>query len=479
MSILQIEINQTNQVSKLNMSISKLNDVTPEMIQRYNRPGPRYTSYPTVPIWDKGHFHEEYIQCLQEESIKDRPISLYVHLPFCRQLCTFCGCNKFITSNRKITDDYLSALCKEIEEIARIMRSRKKLAQIHLGGGTPTFFNHEQLEGFINKITSRFELQENSELAFEADPRVTNLDHLETLYKLGFRRVSFGVQDLNSDVQMAINRNQTSRQSWDTINNSRSIGYTSINLDLVYGLPLQTYQGFCKTLNEVGEMRPDRLAIYSFAYLPGMFKTHKKAIKEKDLPVPEEKIKIYLETIRFFTELGYVMIGMDHYALPEDELTLALKKRTLHRNFMGYTTLHNMAQIGVGVSAISDFGGSYWQNDKDLHQYINEAYNKTLNPHRRIKLDKEDQLRREVIETLMCHGEISIPDFENRYKISFRDHFNNAWLDLEKFAEEGLVQLDSKKITLTPVGALFTRNIVMPFDRYLKESSSISFSKTV
>ena len=461
------------------MSISRINDVTTEMIQRYNRPGPRYTSYPTVPIWEKGQFHEDYVQCLQKESLKDRPISLYVHLPFCRQLCTFCGCNKFITNNKNITEDYLSALNKEIDLIAKIIQSRKKLAQIHLGGGTPTYFNHKQLERVIKKITSRFDLQENCELAFEADPRVTTIDHLETLYKLGFRRVSFGVQDLNSDVQKAINRNQTTKQSWDTINNSRSIGYTSINLDLVYGLPLQTHESFCKTLNEVREMRPDRLAVYSFAYLPGMFKTHKRAIKKKDLPIPEEKIQIYLKAIRFFTEIGYVMIGMDHYALPEDELALALKRKTLHRNFMGYTTLHNMAQIGVGVSAISDFGISYWQNNKDLHQYMNEAFNKILNPRRGIKLDKEDQLRREVIETLMCHGEISIPDFETRYEISFSKHFNNAWPELEKFAQDGLVKLDSKKIHLTPVGTLFTRNIAMPFDRYLTESSSMNFSKTV
>ena len=461
------------------MPHSIINDVTPEMIQRYNRPGPRYTSYPTVPVWEKGQFHEDYVQCLQKESLKERPISLYVHLPFCRQLCTFCGCNKFITGNRKITEDYLSALDKEIDGVAKILHSRKKLAQIHLGGGTPTYLNPKQLERFINKITSRFDVQENSELAFEADPRVTTIDHLETLYGLGFRRVSFGVQDLNRDVQKAINRNQTAKQSWDTINNSRSIGYTSINLDLVYGLPLQTHQSFCKTLDEVGKMRPDRLAVYSFAYLPGMFKTHKRAIKDKDLPVPEEKIQIYLEAIRFFTEIGYVMIGMDHYALPEDELALALKNRTLHRNFMGYTTLHNMAQIGIGVSAISDFGDSYWQNNKDLYQYMNEASDKILNPRRGIKLDKEDQLRREVIETLMCHGEILISDFETRYEINFSKHFNNAWTELEKFAREGLVKLDSNKIDLTPVGTLFTRNIAMTFDRYLTESGSMNFSKTV
>ena len=265
------------------------NDVSAEMIQRYNLPGPRYTSYPTVPVWDNGEFHDDYVQCLKKESLIDRPISLYIHLPFCRQLCTFCGCNKFITSNRNITDNYLYSLDREIEGVSSILKSRKKIAQIHLGGGTPTYLDHKQLEKIINKITSKFDLQKNSELAFEADPRVTTVDHLETLYELGFRRVSFGVQDLNINVQKAINRNQTASQSWHTIKNSRTIGYTSINLDLVYGLPHQTHHSFCKTLDEVGEMRPERLAVYSFAYLPGMFKTHKKAIKEKDLPLPEKK----------------------------------------------------------------------------------------------------------------------------------------------------------------------------------------------
>jgi oxygen-independent coproporphyrinogen-3 oxidase len=250
-------------------------------------------------------------------------------------------------------------------------------------------------------------------------------------------------------------------------------------MDLIYGLPLQTQHSFRKTLEEVNKMRPDRLAIYSFAYLPGMFKTHKRAIREKDLPSPEEKIAIYLETIRFLAEAGYVMIGMDHYALPTDELALAAKNRTLHRNFMGYTTLHNMAQIGVGVSAISDFGDSYWQNTKEIDQYMNEATEKKLIPRKGMKLDEEDLLRRDLIETLMCHGEISITDFETRYKIEFQDHFSQAWKKLEQFKQEGLVNLSLEKIELTHVGVLFTRNLAMPFDRYLEESAHQHFSKTV
>ena len=454
-------------------------DVTPEMIQRYNRPGPRYTSYPTVPVWKEGEFANDYTASLHKEGQNEQPLSLYVHIPFCQQLCTFCGCNKYITNNQNIVEKYLTALEQEIAGVAERLGQRKELAQIHFGGGTPTFLNPEQLSRVVEMIVSRFDALEDCEWAFEANPRVTTTKQLEVLYELGFRRVSFGVQDLDPAIQRAINRNQTAEQSWETLETARSLGYKSINLDLVYGLPLQTQHGFRKTLEEVNKMRPDRLAVYSFAYLPGMFKTHERAIKEKDLPTPEEKINIYLEAINFFAEAGYVMIGMDHYALPEDELAQALKNRTLHRNFMGYTTLHNMAQIGVGVSAISDFGDSYWQNTKELDQYMEETVNNKLIPRRGLLLEKEDQLRRKVIETLMCHGEITIQDFEFLYELDFRQHFAEAWTQLEKFEEEGLVKLSPAKIELTPLGMLFTRNLAMPFDRHLKAGGAQNFSNTV
>ena len=454
-------------------------EVTPEMIQRYNRPGPRYTSYPTVPVWKEGEFADDYAASLHKEGQNEQPLSLYVHIPFCQQLCTFCGCNKYITNNQNIVEKYLTALEQEIAGVAERLGQRKELAQIHFGGGTPTFLNPEQLSRVVEMIVSRFDALEDCEWAFEANPRVTTTKQVEVLYELGFRRVSFGVQDLDPAIQRAINRNQTAEQSWETLETARSLGYKSINLDLVYGLPLQTQHGFRKTLEEVNKMRPDRLAVYSFAYLPGMFKTHERAIKEKDLPTPEEKINIYLEAINFFAEAGYVMIGMDHYALPEDELAQALKNRTLHRNFMGYTTLHNMAQIGVGVSAISDFGDSYWQNPKELDQYMEETVNNKLIPRRGLLLEKEDQLRRKVIETLMCHGEITIQDFEFLYELDFRQHFAEAWTQLEKFEEEGLVKLSPTKIELTPLGMLFTRNLAMPFDRHLKAGGTPKFSNTV
>ena len=454
-------------------------EVTPEMIQRYNRPGPRYTSYPTVPVWKEGEFADDYAASLHKEGQNEQPLSLYVHIPFCQQLCTFCGCNKYITNNQNIVEKYLTALEQEIAGVAERLGQRKELAQIHFGGGTPTFLNPEQLSRVVEMIVSRFDALEDCEWAFEANPRVTTTKQLEVLYELGFRRVSFGVQDLDPAIQRAINRNQTAEQSWETLETARSLGYKSINMDLVYGLPLQTQHGFRKTLEEVNKMRPDRLAVYSFAYLPGMFKTHERAIKEKDLPTPEEKINIYLEAINFFAEAGYVMIGMDHYALPEDELAQALKNRTLHRNFMGYTTLHNMAQIGVGVSAISDFGDSYWQNTKELDQYMEETVNNKLIPRRGLLLEKEDQLRRKVIETLMCHGEITIQDFEFLYELDFRQHFAEAWTQLEKFEEEGLVKLSPAKIEQTPLGMLFTRNLAMPFDRHLKAGGAPKFSNTV
>jgi len=461
------------------MPLSAELEITLEMIHRYNRPGPRYTSYPTVPTWGKGEFSGDYATCLKKEGQNVQPISLYVHIPFCRQLCTFCGCNKFITNNQEIVERYLTSLDHEISGVAERLGSVKKLNEVHFGGGTPTFLNLHQLQRVVEMIVSRFDVQPDGEWAFEANPRVTTIKQLELLFELGFRRVSFGVQDLDPTIQQAINRNQTVKQSWKTLETARLLGYKSINLDLIYGLPLQTHQGFRKTLEEINKMRPDRLAVYNFAYLPGMFKTHQRAIKEKDLPTSEEKIKIYLETIKFFAEAGYVTIGMDHYALPEDELALALKNRTLHRNFMGYTTLHNMVQIGTGVSAISDFGDSYWQNPKDLNQYMEETSDNRLIPRRMIHLDKEDMLRREVIETLMCHGEIFIPDFESRYKIDFRNHFEQAFAKLEQFEEDGLVKLSSQKIDLTPLGMLFTRNIAMPFDRYLEKGGSQQFSKTV
>ena len=454
-------------------------DISPDLIKRYNIPGPRYTSYPTVPVWKEDNFSKEYSDCLKREAKHEKPISLYIHIPFCKQLCTFCGCNKYITNSQNLVEKYLIALESEICTIADNLDKKKDLAEIHLGGGTPTFLSPKQLEKLMGTIFSKFKTNLVKEWAFEADPRVTSKKHLELLYEFGFRRVSFGVQDLNPEIQKAINRNQTSEQSWRTLNDAKKIGYKSINLDLIYGLPLQTKSLFRHTLEEVLKMSPDRLAIYSFAFLPGMFKTHLRAIREKDLPNAEEKINIYLESIKFLEKSGYVMIGMDHYSLPEDELARALNNKTLHRNFMGYTTLHNMTQIGIGVSAISDFGDNYFQNQKNIKKYIDEISDCNIIPRKGIHLDMEDQLRRKIIDTFMCQGEISIKYFENFYKIDFIKHFENAWKKLKVFEEEKLVKLSPKRILITKLGRIFMRNIVMTFDKHLETIKSPKFSKTI
>ncbi len=390
------------------------------LVKQYDQPGPRYTSYPTVPVWPQGSFGREYAEALEAEGTKDRGISIYLHIPFCRTLCTFCGCNKVITRDAELVERYLKALEQEMAAVAKGLGQRKT--------------------------------------------------------DLGFRRVSFGIQDIDPAAQRAINRNQTSSQSEKAFSISKKLGYQSINFDLVYGLPLQTRAKFRKTLDAVSKMRPDRLAVYSFAHLPWMFKAHERALREQDLPTAQEKIGLYLDTVRHFTEEGYVMIGMDHFALPGDELALALEHRTLHRNFMGYTTLHGLAQIGLGVSAISDFGDSYWQNPKELDDYLEQASDPK--PQRGMKLDEDDRLRRQVIEGLMCHGEIRFDEFDGN-GFDFQEYFKDTREAFEGFEADGLVRLDPDCIKLTDSGRLFMRNLAMPFDRYLQSSSTPRFSRTV
>jgi len=286
-------------------------EISPELIRRYNRSGPRYTSYPTVPTWEDGDYAKDYHSFLSRQGRGDQPLSLYVHIPFCQRLCTFCGCNKFITRNQTLTEQYLTALENEIKNVAQRLGSRKQVKQLHFGGGTPTFLKIPQLQRLMHAIRQAFDVDLEGELALEVHPRVTTSAQLEALYELGFRRISLGVQDLNPQVQRAINRDQTLEQTQNTFYSARELGYDSINIDLVYGLPLQTLDTFRQTMVDVNQMRPNRLAIYNFAYIPNMFKTHRRAIREKQLPSPEERTAIYVEIIRYFTSVGYLMIGME------------------------------------------------------------------------------------------------------------------------------------------------------------------------
>ncbi|MBF0280042.1 MAG: oxygen-independent coproporphyrinogen III oxidase [SAR324 cluster bacterium] len=454
-------------------------EVTVEMINHYNRPGPRYTSYPTVPTWESGAFQNDYADFLKREGERDMPLSLYVHIPFCSRLCTYCGCNQFITRNNDLVENYLDVLRNELQQTALHLGKRKLVKQLHLGGGTPTHLSVEQLRKLYRMIAEHFDFDPEGEMALEAHPRVTREDQLEALYELGFRRISLGVQDLDMKVQRAINRDQTLEQTSNTFSAARKIGYSSINVDLVYGLPCQTVKTFQSTMETIDAMNPDRLAIYSFAYIPNMFQTHERAIKEADLPSSEEKVATYIASIRFFTQAGYHMIGMDHYAKASDELALAQKNKTLHRNFMGYTTLRGLSQIGVGVSAISDFGEGYFQNEKSLDAYMSGVQEGHVPTIRMKALDADDRLRREVIETLMCQCSLSLPAIEEKYELEFKKYFAPEWEAMQTFEEEGLVELFSDRLNLTKLGTLFMRNVAMPFDRYLKQQSRPHFSKTV
>ncbi len=455
-------------------------EVTPEMINRYNRPGPRYTSYPTVPAWENGSFAKDYDYYLQQEGQKDTPLSLYIHIPFCSRLCTYCGCNHFITRNDSLVDEYLDVLEIEIKQTALYLEKRKTIQQFHLGGGTPTHLSISQLKRLHQMVSQYFDFSPDGEMALEAHPRVTTNEQLELLYDLGFRRISFGVQDLDTHVQHAINREQTIEQTQRTFYKSRELGYSSINIDLVYGLPRQTVETFERTMEIVNEMRPDRLAIYNFAYIPNMFSAHERAIQEKDLPAPESKVAIYLASIRFFTQAGYRMIGMDHYAVDTDELTIAQNNHTLHRNFMGYTTLRGLSQIGIGVSSISDFGNGYFQNEKDLQSYMQRVHQGEIPTIRKKTLDDDDILRREVIETLMCQCHLPIPEIEEKYQISFPQYFAREWEAMKEFETEGLLEFQGNMLQLSKLGILFMRNVAMPFDRYLQHmGKDRHFSKTV
>ena len=454
--------------------------ISPDIINRYNVVGPRYTSYPTVPIWENGDFGGTYEDFLKREGQNPAPFSLYIHLPFCSRLCTFCGCNQFITNNKTLPEQYLDSIDAELERTSQLMGTRKTIKQLHLGGGTPTHLSVDQLQRLMAMIEKRFDVDRTGEIALEAHPRVTTDEQLTALRELGFGRISFGVQDLDPDVQKAINRNQTLEMTQRTFEKSRELGFESINIDLVYGLPKQTVATFERTMELVHEMGPDRMAIYSFAYIPNMFKGHERAIKTTDLPSAEEKVEIYLSSIRFFTEHDYRMIGMDHYARLGDEMATSQADGTLHRNFMGYTTLKGLSQIGMGVSAISDFGDGYFQHDKDLHSYMKRVNEGDLAVIRRMQLNKDDVLRRELIESLMCQCRVDFNALGKKHDIDYESYFANEIGAMATFVEEGLVTYAGGVLELTELGVLFMRNVAMPFDRYLADRSrKFNFSKTV
>jgi len=442
------------------------------LIRKYNQPVPRYTSYPTVPFWNDDIDIKRWQTIFIEQFNllnHTKGISLYIHLPFCESLCTYCGCNKKITTNHKVEEEYLSSIEKEWKLYKKLMQQTPVIREIHLGGGTPTFFSPPNLHRLLTMLLKNSIIHPMREFSIEGHPNNTTKEHLQILSSLGFRRISYGVQDNDANVQRIINRMQPLENVQEATENARAAGFKSVNFDLIYGLPLQTINSIEKTIREVIGLKPDRIAFYSYAHVPWTSKGQ-RLFDESDLPSAEEKIQLYLKGKEMLLANDYRDIGMDHFALPHDELYNAKKNGTLHRNFMGYTTQNSGLLLGLGVSAISDLGNAFAQNKKTLHDYYASVNEGNLAVKRGYFLNEEDMAFRQYILDISCKGSTvfhpsHLPLLESL-----------TFPVLEQFANDGLIEYDSNHLTLTAEGHYFIRNICSAFDLYLQRNLS-SFNK--
>jgi len=453
-----------------------------QLLKKYDRAGPRYTSYPTAPYFHPGIGPEQYRQHLaQDEAAAARQdLSLYVHLPFCDTLCYFCGCNMMVTHDRAKVEQYLDYLEKELHLLAATLDPTRKVAQLHWGGGTPTHLTPAQIRRLGEMLHRTFAFREDAEVGVEIDPRELTYEHMAALQEVGFNRCSMGVQDFQPEVQAAVNRIQPEAITRQAVAWARDLGFSSVNMDLMYGLPHQTRETFAATLETVLTLQPDRLAVFNYAHLPQMFK-HQRLIQDEWLPAPEEKLELLKLSIETLTAAGYVYIGMDHFAKPENELARAMQAGTLYRNFQGYSTHAGLNLIALGMSSISMLSSLYVQNHKTLGEYYQALDASNLPTLRGVELTQDDRLRREVIVELMCNFVLKKARIAERYGIVFDDYFSDALRQLEPFAEDGLIHLGQDKLTVTTAGRLLIRNIVMNFDAYLqkKVDNKPHFSRTV
>ncbi len=457
---------------------------TAELLARYDRPGPRYTSYPTAVEFHPGFGDADYrARLAAADALPGEPLSIYAHLPFCEERCYYCGCHVVITRHHHIGSRYLDYLVREVDLLAAHLPNRRRVSQMHWGGGTPTYSTPRELETVFKSFARHFEFTPDAEIGIEVDPRVTTDEHVSVLRGLGFNRISMGVQDFDPAVQEAVNRVQSFELTKALVDRSRAEGYSSVNIDLIYGLPYQTVEGFRRTLDQVIGLRPERVAAYSFAFVPWI-KGHMKHISDDALPQASLKLELLGLTIDAFKAAGYRMIGMDHFALPEDELSRAIEKRRLHRNFMGYTVQSARDMVGVGVSAIGDVQGAYAQNIKKLPGYYRAIDESRFPVERGLSLDGDDLVRRHVITNLMCNLFLDVREVENRFGIDFAATFAPELAALnapDSPVTHGLVRVAPEAIEVTPLGRLFVRNVCMVFDRYLKARSQGKpiFSRTV
>lgn len=457
----------------------------PELIRRYDRSGPRYTSYPTAAQFHGEFSARQYLAHVAQANMgrPGAPLSLYLHIPFCATVCFYCACNKVVTRNRNHAKTYLAALHREIEQQGALFDGKRRVEQLHWGGGTPTFLSESQMQQLMDTTRTHFNLGDGKvgEFSIEIDPRTVSAATMPFLRLLGFNRLSLGVQDFEPQVQKAVNRLQSSEQTFAILDAARAAGFKSINMDLIYGLPRQTVESFDRTLCSIIAARPDRLSVFNYAHLPDRFKTQRQ-INAADLPPPAEKLKIMQRTVERLEEAGYVYIGMDHFARPDDELARAQQDGGLCRNFQGYSTHGDCDLIGMGMSAISMIGHCYAQNQHSIDAYEQSMGATGLAISRGVTLTPDDILRREVIMKLICNFKLDCARLEQRYDISFWDYFANERTELHGMEDDGLLQIDSHALYVLPPGRLLIRNICMVFDAYLRNQtpmSAVRYSKVI
>ena len=451
-----------------------------DLIRRYDLAGPRYTSYPTAVQFHSQISPFDLLHALRDSRKAVRPLSLYVHVPFCANICYYCACNKVITKDRGRALPYLQRLEQEIQLIACHLDPTQKVEQLHFGGGTPTFLSHDELRQLMAHLRKHFNLldDDSGDYGIEIDPREADWSTMGLLRELGFNRVSIGLQDLDPAVQRAVNRLQSLEETRAVIDAARTLQFRSINIDLIYGLPRQTPENFARTVDEVISLQPDRLSVFNYAHLPERFMPQRR-INSNELPTPAQKLQMLQGTIEQLTAAGYRYIGMDHFALPDDELAIAQEEGTLQRNFQGYSTHADCDLIGLGVSSIGKVGDSYSQSVKLLSQYYARLDQGLLPVQRGYRLNADDRLRRAVIQQLICNFSLEFASIEQAFNIDFQGYFGELWPQLQCMAKDGLIELDNESITVLPAGRLLVRSVCMVFDAYLEQHSQQRFSRVI
>jgi oxygen-independent coproporphyrinogen-3 oxidase len=457
------------------------------LLETYDKPGPRYTSYPTAPVWDDDFGEADWLKALaRADQSADEPFSLYVHLPFCESMCFYCACNVVITQRREKARAYVDRLLFEVERVAKALPHRRKVGQHHWGGGTPTYLPPEEIERLFLGISAHFPLTNQAEVSIEVDPRVTSFEQLAILRKLGFNRISMGIQDFDPKVQEAIHRVQSEEMTYSLIEEARRVGFESVNVDLVYGLPYQHPESFKRTIDTILDWKVDRVACYGFAHVPWV-KKHQKALPTAALPSPQVRLNLLTLSLEHFESAGYRHIGFDHFARPSDSLAIASAEGRLHRNFMGYTTRMGKGRAGedmlmFGMTSIGEVGGAFGQNEKDLKSWTQAIDENRLPIHRGMHRSPDDEERRRIILDLMCNYELLFKDYEGEGKKPFSTRYEKALKDLRRMEKDQLVQVHEDRIQVPPLGRLFLRNLSMPFDAYLEEqrkSKGPMFSRTI